>query len=274
MSRKNSIRKRPFSARKNAKVQKSARGIFGQKNAHMRIRVRARGRFWKRVRFSKSENPWAGFSRIQVFFTSRFYAFQFFLVRFGKLNFVFRKRTWLLKNFFFWSNFFSLPPTNPKGLPAFWPPPAFFWPRSLRTRAFFWPKMPRALFCTFAFFRAENGLFRIEFFQAAFFVFQLRCSKIEKSAHLTAPRNRKKWTLDFGFAHSILVFQTHFCSKSERLTELKHPKKVNAWRRIFNWFSIDGPSQYPCRCNWKRIGKCWKSERLILVFKTRNVKNH
>ena len=35
-------------------------------------------------------------------------------------------------------------------------------PRELEC-AFFWPKMPRALFCTFAFFRAENGLFRIEF---------------------------------------------------------------------------------------------------------------
>ena len=61
--------------------------------------------------------------------------------------------------------------------------------------------MPRALFCTFAFFRAENGLFRIEFFQAAFLFFQLRCSKIEKSAHLTAPRNRKKWTLDWLHTH-------------------------------------------------------------------------
>ena len=33
---KNSIRKRPFSAQKNAKTQKSARGIFGQKNARVR----------------------------------------------------------------------------------------------------------------------------------------------------------------------------------------------------------------------------------------------
>ena len=54
------------------------------------------------------------------------------------------------------------------------------------------PKMPRALFCVFALSCAENGLFRIEFFQAAFFVFQLRCSKIEKSERLTAPRNLKK----------------------------------------------------------------------------------
>ncbi len=35
-SAKNSIRKRPFSPQKNAKTQKSARGIFGQKNARVR----------------------------------------------------------------------------------------------------------------------------------------------------------------------------------------------------------------------------------------------
>ena len=63
-SRKNSIRKRPFSAQESAKTQKSARGIFGLQNAHSS----SRGRFWKRVRFSKSENPWAGFSLCIFFF--------------------------------------------------------------------------------------------------------------------------------------------------------------------------------------------------------------
>ena len=206
---KNSIRKRPFSARKNAKVQKSARGIFGQKNAHMRIWVRADA-FGNEFVFRRVKIPERDFHSASFFFTCRFYAFQFFFLRFKQIEKVEKRtRIWNENELDYWKisffdqTFFLCRRPTLKGCRHFGRRP--FFGRGHCAHAHFEGRKCRVRFFAFLHFPARKTAFFGSSFSGGFFCFSITLFQNRKKCTLDGTSKSKKVNAWFWFCKHMLV---------------------------------------------------------------------